>query len=223
MDGTGLLFKPFIEALSGDFAVRVVSYPGTDAFGYEELEGLARAALPMDGPFIILGESFSGPIAISLAASRPPGLVGLVLCSTFIRNPRPAFSFLRSVLGLVPVGLAPVRVLGHFLMGAHSNAQLRATLAESLAQVSALALRARLRAVFSVDVSSKLRSMDIPLLYLCATQDQLVPVSASKLIAQVYPGIQVVFIEAPHFLLQTAPRQAAGAVRTFVSALANGL
>ena len=224
MDGTGLLFEPFIAALAGEFGVRIVQYPADQALGYEALEGVARAALPVDGPFVILGESFSGPIAIALAAAKPAGLVGLVLCCTFIRNPRPAFSFLRPMLGLVPLGLAPVvGVLGRFLMGSHATRPLKAALAESLAQVSASALRARLRAVLSVDVSSQLRSLNLPLLYLCASKDQVVPASAGKRIVQAYPVAQLVHIEAPHLLLQVAPRQAAGAIRAFVSALSNTL
>lgn len=223
MDGTGLLFKPFIEALAGEFAVRIVQYPATQALGYEALESVARAALPVDGPFIILGESFSGPIAVGLAASKPAGLVGLVLCCTFIRNPRPAFSVLRPLLRLVPMGLAPVGVLGRFLMGSYATPSLQAALAESLAQVSASALRARLGAVLSVDVSAQLRSLDLPLLYLCASKDRVVPASAGRRIARGHPGVQMVGIEAPHFLLQAAPRQAACAIKAFISALPDAL
>lgn len=170
-----------------------------------------------------LANHFPAPLPLLWPLRKPAGLVGLVLCCTFIRNPRPAFSFLRPMLGLVPLGLAPVGALGRFLMSRHATRPLKAALAESLAQVSASALRARLRAVLSVDVSSQLRSLNLPLLYVCASKDQVVPASAGKRIVQVYPGAQLVHIEAPHFLLQVAPRQAAGAIRAFVSALSKTL
>ena len=60
MDGTGILVEPFVAALGSQFSVTIVRYPITEALGYAELEAVARAALPTDGPFVILGESFSG-------------------------------------------------------------------------------------------------------------------------------------------------------------------
>jgi pimeloyl-[acyl-carrier protein] methyl ester esterase len=72
MDGTGQLFAPFVVALGHEFNVKVVRYPTTEPMGYAELEALARAALPEEGPFVILGESFSGPVAVSVGVrSRP--------------------------------------------------------------------------------------------------------------------------------------------------------
>src|SRR5687767_5910188 len=110
MDGTGHLFAPFLEALGNEFNVKVVRYPGTEALNYAELEAVARAAMP-DGPFVLLGESFSGPIAISLAASGSPHLKGLVLCCTFARNPKPLFTGLRSLVSILPVAAAPTGLL----------------------------------------------------------------------------------------------------------------
>jgi pimeloyl-[acyl-carrier protein] methyl ester esterase len=76
MEGTGSLFGPFIAALEDEFNVKVVSYPTTESLGYMELESIARAALPSEGPFTIHGDSISDPIAVSLAASSPSRLTG---------------------------------------------------------------------------------------------------------------------------------------------------
>jgi pimeloyl-ACP methyl ester carboxylesterase len=89
MDGTGVLFADFVASLPPEFKPLVVAYPNDPKLGYPELEVLARAALPRDQRFILLGESFSGPVAISIAASNPPGLLGLILCCTFARSPHP--------------------------------------------------------------------------------------------------------------------------------------
>ena len=102
MDGTAGPRAEFAAALGPDIEPRIVSYPAERALGYAELETLARAALPQDRPFVLLGESFSGPIAISIAAASPPQLVGLVLCVTFDSNPRPALGALRWLLPLLP-------------------------------------------------------------------------------------------------------------------------
>ena len=219
MDGTGTLFAPFIDALGSQFSVQVVAYPTTGALGYAELEQYARAHLPKDRRFVILGESFSGPIALSLAASGPPGLEGVVLCSTFACNPRSAFGWMLSLVGVLPVKLAPTPVLSALLLGRFSTPLLRSQLAAAMSKVSAQALRARLRAVLSIDVSAQLAAINVPVLYLLAEHDLVVPVSALQHIRRHLPAVQVAAIDAPHFLLQAAPAEATRAIGEFVHPL----
>lgn len=178
MDGTGSLFEPLIAALGTAFSVTVVRYPEQQIIDYDGLEAIARGALPTTGDFILLGESFSGPIAVSLAASRPPGLVGLVLSCSFVCNPRPALAPALSVARHLPVRLMPAVMLSYLLLGRYATPSLRAAVACSVAKVADAVLKRRLIDVVSVDVSAKLRSLQIPLLYLQATDDRLVPASA---------------------------------------------
>ena len=223
MDGTGQLFAPFVAALAREFSVRVVAYPTAAPFGYDELESVARAALPAEDAFIILGESFSGPIAVSLAASGSPGLKGLILCCSFVRNPRPVFSGLRSLVAVLPLALAPVGLLGRLLLGRFRTSALQASLAKSLSQVSPVAIRARLQAVLSVNVSAKLSTVKVPVLYLRASRDSVVPASASALVAKLCPHTRVIELEAPHFLLQAVPAKAAQEVGAFAREVQNAL
>ena len=219
MDGTGDSFAAFLSAPGCELDVKVVSYPTDVALGYADLEAFARAALPTDRPFVILGESFSGPIAISLAAAAPPQLKGLILCATFARNPRPAFSWLRSLVPLLPVKAAPMRVLSHLLLGKFACEELRNALAGAMAKVQASVLRTRVAEVLRVDVTSKLAALGIPTLYLRATQDRLVPASAARYIAALNPRVQVTDIDAPHFLLQTGSAETARVIREFARTL----
>jgi pimeloyl-ACP methyl ester carboxylesterase len=223
MDGAGTLFEPFVAALAGEFNVAVVAYPSNEPLGYPELESVARASLPTSGPYVIVGESFSGPIAVSLAASGASNLKALVLCCTFVRNPRPALSAVLPLVGILPVSLAPVAALSHLLLGRFATGTLRSALAQALKQVSPSALRARLKAVLSVNVSEKLSTVKVPVLYLRAAQDRLVPPSASALVAALSPGAEVVEFEAPHFLLQTVPDEAARVVGAFVRRAQNAI
>jgi pimeloyl-ACP methyl ester carboxylesterase len=107
MDGAAAPRTDFAAALGPGVETRVVAYPPDPTLGYAELEALVRASLPTDRPYVLLGESFSGPIAISIAASRPPDLVGLILCVTFASNPLPVLGSMPWLLPLVPFGLAP--------------------------------------------------------------------------------------------------------------------
>jgi pimeloyl-ACP methyl ester carboxylesterase len=72
MDGTGDLFAPLVAALGPHMRTVIVRYPD-EPLDYASDEEIARAALPIGHPFILLGESFSGPIAVSIAASAPRG------------------------------------------------------------------------------------------------------------------------------------------------------
>jgi pimeloyl-[acyl-carrier protein] methyl ester esterase len=103
MDGTDRLFAPLIEALGPDVRVQVIRYATTSTAGYRELTDFVRQALPAKGEYVLLGESFSGPIAVSIAAQAPPGLKALVLCCTFVSNPRPGLAPFRPLLPLVPL------------------------------------------------------------------------------------------------------------------------
>ena len=74
MDGTNKLREAFVAALGPTIEPTVVTYPTDRPLGYPELESLVRSTLPADRPYVLLGESFSGPIAISIADSCPPAL-----------------------------------------------------------------------------------------------------------------------------------------------------
>jgi pimeloyl-[acyl-carrier protein] methyl ester esterase len=70
LDGTGELFAPFIDEL-GEIRSQVIAYPADRAMNYAEHESCARSQLPMDEDFVLLGESFSGPVSIAIAAAPP--------------------------------------------------------------------------------------------------------------------------------------------------------
>ncbi len=58
IDGTGSLFSEFIDALGPDVETIVVSYPADQSQSYSDLETVARSFLPINKPYLLLGESF---------------------------------------------------------------------------------------------------------------------------------------------------------------------
>jgi pimeloyl-ACP methyl ester carboxylesterase len=223
MDGTGILFQPFVAALGTSYSVKVVSYPSDVEMEYSELEAVARAALPKNEPFIIVGESFSGPIAVSLAASCSDQIKGVILCCSFVRNPYPFFSKLKSIAGALPIRIVPKAILNYFALGAYATESLKALLQTTISKVSPSVLRARLRAILSVNVTEKLSSLSVPVLYLRASRDFVVPSSASETVASLNQRVTITEIEAPHLLLQAAPNEAAQAVATFIKGMQTAL
>ncbi len=211
MDGTGELFGPFIEALGHNVEAQVVRYPFAYA-SYAELKRFVREQLPRGKPFLLLGESFSGPIAISIAASRPKELVGLVLCCTFARCPVPHVSRLGAVASALPIKWVPQWAINALLLGRFSTRKLRAAFSAALSQVPVSTLQERVRSVLSVDVSAQLAKIAVPVVYLRASSDRVVSAAASRHIAGVLPGVRVISMDAPHFLLQARPKEAAAIV-----------
>ncbi len=215
MDGTGTMFADFIAALGDDFAPLVIAYPPTERRDYADLTAHVHAHLPTGRPYILLGESFAGPIAIALAGARPAGMIGLVLCCTFARNPVPLFAPLRALVRALPVSSRLTPLIAPFLLGWHARRALRSALQCTLTMVPAEVLRYRLERVLQIDYSDRLKDIAVPVLYLQATQDRIVPASAGRHLARHCAGLQTVPLRAPHLLLQTVPLEAANAIRQF--------
>jgi pimeloyl-ACP methyl ester carboxylesterase len=221
LDGTGDFFQPLLEALGGDIRTHVVRYPGTGAYDYATCEQLVRAELPGDEPYVLLGESFSGPLAISLAAQAPRGLAGIILCCTFASSPRPRLRFIRPLLPFLPFhGSGSSLRLSRFLvLGRWITPAIRELHQRILASVPAKTIRSRLEAVADCDVRAALASVRLPILCLVATYDRLIPRAAARLIQEHAPAATLIEIEAPHCLLQCEPRPAAAKIREFLQTL----
>ena len=213
MDGTGLMFEPFLPFLDG-FEARVVRYPA-ELTTYADCLAFARAQLPRDRPFLLLGESFSGPIAIALAAERPEGLLGLVLCVTFARNPSPELAWTAPFLRNLPPQRLPLLLLRHLLFGRWHTEALTHLALTMFPQAPPATLKARLLAVLAVDHTPLLARIQVPVLALRASRDRLVPPSATRWLQAHLPDLEVITLEGPHWLLETRPEACAQAIRTF--------
>lgn len=91
LDGTGRLFEPLLRALPRNVHASVIGYPASPSHGqnYEVLTEFAGERLG-EGPLLLVGESFSGPIAVELAARHPEKVRGLVLAVSFLTPPVPS-------------------------------------------------------------------------------------------------------------------------------------
>ena len=215
LDGTGDLFRPFLSAVGSAVPSTVVRYSSPEVSGYAECRAVAEAQLPDPEPYILVGESFSGPIAVSIAATNPPGLCGLVLVGSFVEKPRSALRWLSSFIGVLPTHNGPSWLTDFLLLGRWATPELRQRIEDAMAKVSPAAVRARLREVAHVDVSAELSKFKTPILYLRAAHDQLIPRACADRIASLAPRAKVLVIDAPHMLLQCAPAECAEAIREF--------
>jgi len=214
MDGTGALFSRFVAECPSAFETRIVAYPRNEPLGYDGLFLRVREELPRDGRWLLLGESFSGPLALRLAATGPPGLQGVILCASFVRAPgaaRVAALLAPFVSRLEP----PEWVLRRLLTG--GDAHLAEEVRRALRDVAPDVIAERLRAIAAVDARDDLQRVSVPLLALSATEDVVLGARACARLEASAPSVSAVAIEAPHLLLQTAPGAAWAAIVAFTS------
>ena len=214
LDGTGLMFEPFLAALP-DFDTQVVRYPEA-LVSYAACIHVVRAQLPKDRPLLLLGESFSGPVAIALAAERPAGLRGLVLCGSFARNPRPGLAWTGPLLRLLPPMRLPAGMVRFLLLGPWATAPLMDLVRRVLPAVPKATLRDRLQAVIAVNETARLGRIAVPTLALAAGHDRLVPAAALRHLRTHLKNLDIVTLQAPHWILQARPEAAAQALRDFL-------
>lgn len=215
MDGTAKLFEPFIAALGNRISTRAIAYPRGGATGYPELTAWIRQQLP-PGDFVLLGESFGGPLAATLAAERPAGLRGLVLCATFLSNPRPMARHLSPLIGLLGMSQGVAAIASPALLGWRPTAHVRKQFIASVGALTTRTLQERLRTVLGSDGPTRFSGIDVPVLCLRATRDWLVPRSAAEAMRAILPGARIVDVDGPHALLLTAPTMCAALVEEFL-------
>lgn len=118
LDGTGRLFDRLVRELEPTVQVRVISYPSERFLGYSALAELVVSQAPT-GAYAIVAESFSGPVAVMVGATKPTGLRGIILSASFVVPPAPRW------LKVVPFELCfrvgiPKALLGRFLLDSGS-------------------------------------------------------------------------------------------------------
>jgi len=218
LDGTGHLFQPLIEVLPSYLKPLVISYPAHKFLSYSDLLPYVREKLPTDEPFVLLAESFSGVVAVELAAAHPGNLKALILCASFVTNPAPrGFRLLRFIFNAQFFKLRPPTfIVRHFLLGQDAPSKLITTFLEILQSVSPEVLSSRVRSVLNVDVRDALRECRVPILYLSAKRDKLVGERNLVEIKSLAPHVETITIDAPHFLLQREPEVAMKAIDNFL-------
>lgn len=220
-DGTGLLFDPLLAAIPSDVMPQVVTYPPQVPHSYSSLSSRVASVLPRDIPYVLIAESFSGPLAIRLAATVSPPPRAVILCASFAVFPagRLAARLLALSQGFLFRFQPPRWAVKHFLLGWDAPDALIRHFYAAIASVSKEVLQNRLAEILTVDARSDLAalaSLSIPMLYLRGSRDRLVGEQSIRVITQFQPKIQFETLNAPHLLLQHQPHEAVAAIERFI-------
>jgi pimeloyl-[acyl-carrier protein] methyl ester esterase len=222
LDGTGFLFEPIVRIWPKEYPPPLVlAYPGDRFLNYDQLETFIRPRLPTADPFILIAESFGGPLATRITAQQPPMLCGLVLSATFMRQPR-------GWLGDIGKGLIGPYIfrgkwlgqIGKWLMKAQGLADWQVQLmSRALDTHRPEVLAARLREAIDVDAVMDLKECRVPVLCLYAKRDLLLAKRTAELIGEANPRVKRVGFDTPHFLMQDEPVEALQEILSFARSL----
>ncbi len=211
LDGTDVFLRPLLGALPSWIAPIVVQFPTDGANDYEHLFETVTAAVRELDEYWVLGWSFSGLLALMLAA-RDQRVRGVILCASFVRAPQPLWAWCRIIaIGPVFWMVRVARRVPSFLSRARRTGRWNDK-AETWERVSAATLARRIRALLSVDASDTLGRCETTLVYLASSRDRLVPRRNADEIVRLRPSTQVMVIDGPHMALYTQPHDAAAAI-----------
>jgi pimeloyl-ACP methyl ester carboxylesterase len=214
-DGTGELFTPLQSALGSRVSSTVVRY--RDEVVLEDYVESVAALLPEQGAMLV-AESFSGPVALTLISRYPQRIRRAVLCATFSTSPfRPLTRLARFVPELFfgPAPTQPV-MLRTFCFDATTDEELMEKALAVIRSVPAATIKQRLNLLSELDIAPLLAGIETPVLYLQAMRDKVVGSHLTQQLVNGLPQVEVRQIDGPHLLLQCRPQECAEAILSFL-------
>jgi len=215
MDGTGILFKPLLKSLSNNISTKIISYPCDQELSYNELVSYVQKQLPTDNEFVLLAESFSGPIAYRLANNER--LKAIIFVASFIQPPNKLLTLAKKL----PLTLFIPRQLPHvflkFLLGPLATKEIYKLVNKSLLKVHKHVFAYRLK-----DMANLPRNNPVIIkksIYIQAISDNLVSPEHAVKIKQVSKESKSYKVEGSHFVLQVNPEKCSEIIQTEIGLL----
>lgn len=212
LNGSSHLFAPLLDELQ-DIDCQELSLPD---HGPQDYDSLADRLIRELGntTFILLGESFSGPLAYRLALRNPEGLRGVIFAASFLTSPFASLALLRYLP--IPLALAAHPWILRTLCLGHEDSDEALRLVQGeIRRLDPSLVRARLASLATLHAPQQ--HLALPALHLWPQQDRLVPSSTATRLADYCDELRQVRLAGPHFILQTQPQACAAAIRAFIA------
>jgi pimeloyl-ACP methyl ester carboxylesterase len=212
LDGTGLLFYRQLPLLARHYPVTTTRLRD-DATHMDQLVADLHAevtkAASGGGPVILIGESFGGALSLTYTLTHPERVSRLVIVNSFPRfDPQ-----LRLWLGYFALRATPwgvmrlVRGLTAWRMHSRETgpAEIR-RFHELMRATTRQGYLSRLRLLREYDVRDRLKTIRIPVLFLAADKDHLVPsVAQARIMSTLTPGSSMRILHGHGHICLIAP------------------
>jgi pimeloyl-ACP methyl ester carboxylesterase len=215
MDGTGHLFAPLLHSIP-EFDCQIIPLPEEGNQCYPSITEWVKDKLPEEN-FILIAESFSGPIGLELAKAQPDNLKGIIFVATFLSPPNKLLTTLARFLPLKLMSRLPFSsyVLKRLFLGSGASNELVDLFRSTINSLPPSLISARLNTISSL-VFSPAR-LDLPVGYIQARSDKLIQKNKICEFKAKFKDILIKPIEGPHFILQAKPNECSEVIRELVS------
>ncbi len=215
LDGTGILSQRLKQQLPD---AQLIVYPCDQIQTTDELVALIRANAKDCSRVLMVGESYSGAIALRYAAKYPQQVSGVVMIAGFIAPPWP--TWMAKLVGAWMFRIRPPKWFVRMMFtGFWSQASDVRIVIEAVRTVSPTVLVDRLRKALSIDHRTAVASVIVPILYIAGKSDRLVGRRSADRVRKLLPQTRVVRIAGPHVLSHSTPEAVASHIMAFVSQL----
>lgn len=213
LDGTGMLGQRLHDRLRGSV---LLAYPRDRVLSFDELVDLVRASIARHERVVLIGESYSAVVALRYAARYPEQVAGVVVTAGFISPPWTRA--LAHVMWAWWFRIRPPRWIVRWLFaGWDADDQMTDHVIAAVRSVKPEVVSGRLKQVLTMDHSSAVRGVRVPVLYVAGESDRLVKRGSIDRVRDVLPQTKVVRVPGPHVLSQTQPEPVAAAIEAFVA------
>lgn len=203
LHGSRALFSSFVALAPAWASCLPLALPTIGGQSFDEITDLLLPELrPLEG-FVLLGESFSGPIAARLSARLGQKVALLVLCNPVVemsvRVPEGILASIAASAWMPAWGASMALSGGDMSVARAALDEVRALPKGILAQ--------RLSAVYSATEEALASHLASPLLTILGTSDNLVSLSRSRAFFSRVPESTIAEIDGPHLIVQTRPAE----------------
>ena len=221
LDGTGRLFEQLLDVIPRTVQVMPISFPTDQVLGYRELHDYVRQKLPDANPYILIAESFSGPLAVQLASTGLYNLKALVLCATYLCRP---ITQIKSAMARVANRFVfefqpPEWPIKHYLLGPDAPKELVQQFNSVISLVKPKVLSERVRIALEVNVREEFSRVSIPVLWISATLDNLIDWRRSERQVADKSNVCVKRVASPHLVLQRRSAEVVQCMNEFIKNL----
>jgi len=220
LHGTDGLFKPLLETKPLHYDIEIISYDTNTKQDYSILtEIILKRLKKIKEKYIIVAESFSGPLALFISQNKPKNLEGIILVATFVTAPNYKIAqYLPWTVGFLLT--KPLYYLRR-LFTIQVNKKFIDNIAKELERTNSQVLAHRINAIFNVDAKEALSMATIPIAYFRGKNDIVVPKKNLDNILTIRNDIEVYYFESNHFLLQSMPNESWHKIITFIDKIKN--